>query len=177
VLSQLFSFPVVVLKDKAYVGGKGIENTGGNLVDYLMANEITRNALLVEIKTPMTPTARRAVSWHPQRRFGLSGAVQQSTTTDNQLIQNYYALSQSSTLKFHAFSPPSLVIVGNTAEFDDAEKFNASTFTEMDLRDIQVITFDELFTKLRTLVTLLEGVTQETLPDVQFGRHSIPEQR
>ena len=55
VLSQVFSQPVVILKGKAYVGGKGVENAGGNVLDYLCANELTRNALLIEIKTPRTP--------------------------------------------------------------------------------------------------------------------------
>ena len=38
VFSQIFSFPVVVLGGKVYVGGKGIDNRGGNLLDFLCAN-------------------------------------------------------------------------------------------------------------------------------------------
>ena len=55
VLSQVFSVPVVLLKGKAYVGGKSVENTGGNVVDFLLRNELTRNAALAEIKVPTTP--------------------------------------------------------------------------------------------------------------------------
>jgi len=128
---------VVVLKDKAYVGGKGIENTGGNLVDYLMANEITRNALLVEIKTPMTQLLGALYRGIHNVASELSGAVQQSTNYRHQLIQDYYALSHLLLSSSRRFSPPSLVIVGNTAEFDDAEKFNAFDLYRNGLRDIR----------------------------------------
>ena len=31
VLSQVFAFPVVVVEDKAFIGGKKVDNTGGNI--------------------------------------------------------------------------------------------------------------------------------------------------
>jgi Domain of unknown function (DUF4263) len=52
VFSQLTGSPVVLLQERAYVGGKGIANTGGGLIDYLVQNELTDNVSLVEIKTP-----------------------------------------------------------------------------------------------------------------------------
>jgi hypothetical protein len=53
-LAQLMLYPVVLIKSKGYVGGKGITNEGGNLPDYLMQNRLTENILIVEIKTPST---------------------------------------------------------------------------------------------------------------------------
>jgi hypothetical protein len=61
-LTQLFAFPVILFRGKAYVGGKGLENAGGNIVDFLAANHLTRNALLIEIKTPLT-SLLGAQSW------------------------------------------------------------------------------------------------------------------
>ncbi|MGZ6569361.1 MAG: hypothetical protein ACXVE9_18460, partial [Solirubrobacteraceae bacterium] len=52
---QLTGSPVVLLKERAYIGGKGISNTGGGVVDYLLANSLTGNVSLVEIKTPGAP--------------------------------------------------------------------------------------------------------------------------
>lgn len=52
VFSQLTGSPVVLLQERAYVGGKGISNTRGGMVDYLLANALTDNVSLVEIKTP-----------------------------------------------------------------------------------------------------------------------------
>ena len=54
ILSQVFSYPIVIVKGKAYVGGKSIENIGGNLVDFLAKNEVSKNAVLIEIKTHAT---------------------------------------------------------------------------------------------------------------------------
>jgi hypothetical protein len=41
VFSQLTGAPVVLLQEKAYVGGKGIENTGGGEIDFLVSNALT----------------------------------------------------------------------------------------------------------------------------------------
>jgi hypothetical protein len=162
-LSQLFSYPVIILKGKAYVGGKGIENTGGNIVDYLMANEFTRNALLIEIKTPMTPLLG---SLYRDNIYNissdLSGAVQQLSNYRHELIQNYHTLEKSSSQRFFAFNPPSLVIAGNIQDIDKNEGVKSLELYRNELRNIKVITFDELFNKLRILVNLLEGVSDSS---------------
>jgi hypothetical protein len=38
VFSQLFASPIVLIKDQAYVGGKGIDNRGGNIEGYRKLN-------------------------------------------------------------------------------------------------------------------------------------------
>ena len=117
VLSQVFSHPVVVVKGKAYVGGKGVENTGGNVLDYLCADELTRNALLVGIKTPRTPLLGplyRGDVFNVSTE--LSGAVMQVTNSKDSLLKSCHALKAESAAKFEAFDPPSLVIAGNTQE-------------------------------------------------------------
>jgi len=80
VLSQLFAYPVVLIKGKAYVGGKNLCNTGGNVVDFLLRTESSGAAVLVEIKTPQTPllgTKYRDCAYppnrtHPKTRRGFS---------------------------------------------------------------------------------------------------------
>lgn len=54
VLSLAFSVPVVFIQDKAYVGGMKIDRKGARLVDFLYSGDISREAILIEIKTPMT---------------------------------------------------------------------------------------------------------------------------
>lgn len=54
ILSQVFSAPCTLLQGKAYVGGKAIDNSGGNICDFLYQNELTSNVTLIEIKTPRT---------------------------------------------------------------------------------------------------------------------------
>ena len=36
VLEQIFSLPIVVIQQKAYVGGKTISNAGGHIADFLV---------------------------------------------------------------------------------------------------------------------------------------------
>ena len=54
VLEQVFSWPVTIVNEKAYVGGKAVDNKGGGLVDFLVKNQLTNNVALIEIKTPGT---------------------------------------------------------------------------------------------------------------------------
>jgi antiviral defense system Shedu protein SduA len=70
----------------------------------------------------------------------------------------YYAFhSGDSSQEFHAFNPPSVVIAGSTQEIGGRAKTKAFELFRGGLRDIQVITFDELYAKLKTLVELLDG--------------------
>lgn len=55
VFSQLTGSPVVVLHERAYAGGKGVDRRGGGEADFLLRNELTHNVAFVEIKTPVTP--------------------------------------------------------------------------------------------------------------------------
>lgn len=141
-ISGLSKLKEVVLKGKAYVGGKGIENTGGNLVDFLMANDFTRNALLIEIKTPMTPLLGPLYRGDIHNISSeLSDAVQQSSNYRQQLSQNYHSLAASSSHEFHAFNPPSLVIAGCNEELAGPEKTKAFELYRNGLKDVQIITF------------------------------------
>lgn len=54
VLAQLFACPCTIFADKAYVGGKNINNGCGNLCDFIYQNSLSQNVALIEIKTPCT---------------------------------------------------------------------------------------------------------------------------
>jgi len=123
VLSQLFAHPVVLFKDKAYVGGKGLDNTGGHIVDFLLTNQLTRNAVLVEIKTPETNLLGK------QYRTGgvygasdeLSGAIAQVLTYRQSLVQEISSLASKTQGEIEAFSPCCMVLIGHAGrELQDA---------------------------------------------------------
>jgi hypothetical protein len=159
VLSQVFSVPVVLLKGKAYVGGKGVENTGGNVVDFLLRNELTTNAALAEIKVPTTPLLTAA----PYRNdvYGVGpevvGAVQQVRNDKDSLTKEYHELVNKSAGDFQAFNPYCLVVVGNVSQLTDTRRIKSFELFRSGLKDVQVITFDELFRRVETLVSLLEA--------------------
>jgi len=159
VLSQIFSFPVIVSQEKAYVGGKGIDNSGGNVVDFLIANTLTRNVVLIEIKTPETPILAThyrgdiySISNH------VVGAVMQVSNYRDTLLKNFASLVLGKEEKFDPFDPQCLVIVGNmekeTMLYTQRKSFE---LFRNGLKNVRVITYDELFAKVQILIDLLEG--------------------
>lgn len=159
VLSQIFSFPVIVLKDKAYVGGKNIDNARGNLVDFLMANKLTRNAALIEIKTPKTPIVGKQYRGDIHSiENEVVGAVMQVTNYRDSLLKQFNTLAAGTNGDFDAFDPQCLVIVGSmeNEKMSQLQKKSFELFRN-GLKDVRVITYDELFTKVQILIDLLEG--------------------
>jgi hypothetical protein len=159
VFSQVFSFPVVILAGKAYVGGKSILNTGGNVVDFLCTNNLTLNTALVEIKTPKTKllsAAYRGDLYNVSSQ--LSGATLQIVNYRNSLLTSYNELSRQSDELFQVFDPKCIVIIGCIGkELLDRQKQKSFELFRASLRDVQVITYDELFSKVEILLNLLEG--------------------
>ena len=154
ILSQLFAFPVVILKGKAYVGGKGIDNAGGKLVDFLITNQLSQNAALIEIKTPKT-CLLDAVEYRdgvfPVSRE-LAGAVSQVLSYKDMLAVEYLSVRHNSTEPFNAFNPQCMVIAGHYAEeLDTKQKTRSFELFRSSLKDVQLITYDEVFTKLEAL--------------------------
>ncbi|GGL19085.1 hypothetical protein Sme01_36190 [Sphaerisporangium melleum] len=160
VLSQVFAHPVIVIRGQAYVGGKGIDNRDGNVTDFLYANPLTEDAALVEIKTPQTDMLMvgkyRNNTWCPSSE--LSGAVQQLLVNRCSLVDNYDALlREDDPPAFKTFNPKALLIIGSVRrELTVTSKRRAFELYRRNLRDIEVVTFDELYEKAQQLIALLE---------------------
>jgi hypothetical protein len=165
IFAQLFSFPVIVLEDKAYVGGKNFSNKGGNIVDFLCANGLTRNAALIEIKTPrakLLGSQYRGDIYNVSTE--LSGSVLQASNYKKSLLQNYNSITSHEEELFNAFNPKSIIIMGNIqSELVDQRKKKSFELFRTGLSDVQVITYDELFGKVEFLVALLQGDLIEDL--------------
>lgn len=162
VLTQVFAFPVVILKGKAYVGGKIATNRGGRIVDFFLKNAITHNAALVEIKTPMTPLLHRQA--YRDNTYSISnevsGAIVQVLSYRQSLMTNYLSLRYggNQVMTFEAFEPAAIVIAGNLArELRDRAKRSSFELFRSQLKHVQLITYDELFAKIAALVRLLES--------------------
>lgn len=159
VLSQIFSTPVTILFSEAYVGGKGIENTGGSVIDFLFVNKLTRNTSLIEIKTPtsrLLGSEYRKGIYNPSN--DLLGAVTQISTSRDSLIKEYDRLVNQSKSHFEVFNPLCIVISGHAAnELGDDDKKRSFELYRADHRNVQIVTYDEVFEKIKTLVEILEG--------------------
>lgn len=158
VLSQLFSFPIILVEQEAYVGGQTLARKQGNFLDYLVKNRLTENLALVEIKTPATRLLGqryRPDIFSPSP--DLAGAVQQVVNNRENLLKEFYGLRVRSGGDIEAFSPPALVIAGHTDELADPTQRKSFELYRNGLRNVTVITYDEMFAKINILVTLLEG--------------------
>ena len=173
VLEQVFSWPVSIVKDKAYLGGKSIYNTGGNIVDFLMRNRLTQSAALIEIKAPSTQllgALYRSGVYNTSNE--LSGSIMQTLNYKHSLQENFALLTNGQDDLFDSFNPQCAVIIGNgEVELDNKSKTKSFELFRHQIPGLLVITFDELFNKTRQLINLLENpivVENEFDDDIQF---------
>ncbi|WP_182007277.1 Shedu immune nuclease family protein [Priestia aryabhattai] len=157
ILENCFSIPVFLLKDKAYVGGKSVEDDGGNVVDFLYKNGLAGTVCLIEIKTPNTPLLggkyRGTYSLSPK----LSGSINQLLDYKDSVQKDFATLSRTSKASFGVYNPKSILIIGNASNLTDEERKTFELYRN-ELRNIEIITFDELYHKLETLLTI-QGFT------------------
>jgi hypothetical protein len=160
VLSQVCSQPLLIIRGQAYVGGKNISNQDGNVVDFLYRNNVTDNATLVEIKTPTTDLLAKVQyrnnTYRPSAE--LSGATQQLLTDRLSIIRDYDALTRSEDVTWRTFSPRLVLVIGNARqELTTPSKRQSFELYRTSLRDVDIVTFDELRGKISLLIDLLEG--------------------
>jgi hypothetical protein len=159
VISQVFSHPVVILQQKAYVGGKAIDNSKGNVVDFLYKNKLTSNVVLIEIKTPITKLMGPK---YRQNSYSISqeitGPINQVLTYKDELQKSYTSLINKDSSEYHSFNPQCLVIAGcfQSEQMNTTGKRSFELF-RTDMKNVEIITFDELFEKIQLLVSLLEN--------------------
>ena len=158
VLSQLFAYPVVFIKGKAYLGGKDLTNTGGNIVDFLYKTESSGAAVLIEIKTPLTPLlgAEYRQGVYPAST-DLSGALSQVLEYRESLSAEVHSLNRNGEC-LSTSEPYCVVILGNASEqlITEPRRRSFERFRER-LVGVRVLTFDEVFRRIESLVSLLES--------------------
>ena len=159
VIAQIFSYPVILIQDQAYVGGKGINNKGGNVVDLLYKNSFTDNVLLVEIKTPTTPiTGKNYRNQLYCASSDLSGSITQILNYKYELRRNFNDLAKQKDGFFQVFNPKCMVVIGKLSENNmDSEHRKSFELFRSNSKQVEIVTFDELFQKVKMLIELLEA--------------------
>lgn len=159
-IGQICAEPVVVIRDQPYVGGKGIDNRGGSVADFLYRNELSDNCMLVEIKTPTTPLV---VKDHAARNRmlnaspALTGGAQQLLQDRYILTQDYRSLVGDDPRQFQIFSPRLLLIIGTFKSLANNDMRRSFELFRGGQRDVSIVTFDELVKKAKQLLTLLRS--------------------
>ena len=156
IISQLFSSPLILLENEAFLGGKNISNTSGNIIDFVYQNKLNSNIHLIEIKTPMTELIGKKYRSTYQISSELSGSVNQLLNYRQSVMNEFHNLHYKSPSKFEATNPKSTLIIGKISELDDLQ-LKAFELFRNELKNIQIVTFDEIYEKTNILLNLIKN--------------------
>jgi hypothetical protein len=165
-LNQLLAAPVVIHGEKAFVGGKSVSNTGGKYPDFLLRQQDLGNVVVVEIKTPVAKLLQgkpyRSGVYAPSAE--LAGGLSQIAVQRHKLVTNAPVLAQEQQdtdgdeEPFRVFNPRGILVIGSAErELDTGSKRQSFELFRSGLRDVDVVTYDELFTRARVLREVLTG--------------------
>ena len=149
IVSMLFGYPIVVVRDQAHLGGAGLDGSGDTITDFLVKNQSTESLALVEIKKPDTPlTGRKSRTGRSRPSGDLSEAVVQVIDQRYELLTNYNCrVGVREAGKVHAVD--CIVVAGRTPV--DPNQLASFEMYRTSLRDVRILTFDEVLLKLRAL--------------------------
>ncbi|WP_341203127.1 Shedu immune nuclease family protein [uncultured Sphingomonas sp.] len=152
ILRLAFGLPIAIFGEQVAVGGTKFDGSGGKIADYVVKAGHFGNLAIVEIKTPQTPLletgAYRGEVHAPTKH--LSGAITQALDQRYQLQTSINDRKISSgVFDVFSFAMQGLVIAGRDPT-GPAERKSFELFRN-GLKDVTVVTFDELLAKLRAL--------------------------
>jgi len=155
VIAQLFPRSTFQIGSKCYVGGKSMDNAGGNLVDFVYASKTTNNVVLVEIKTPKTKLlGKRYRNNAYSLSEDLTGSIVQVLNYKDSLLKEYYSLSKDES-PFSSFLPKCVVIAGTIElEMDTKTKLKSIELFRNEGSGVEIVSFDELFDKVQSILDI-----------------------
>lgn len=162
-LQQLFAAPVALYGSQLHLRMPNMHGAGARIADFVLVNTLTRNAVVVEIKTPATRLVGR-----PYRGAGvatifpphaeLAGAVVQvqaqmeSAATDfRDLVRRTADAEEVDTLVIRG-----AVIAGSVESLSSEERRSFVRYRS-GLHGVEVLAFDEVLGRLQGLRQFLSG--------------------
>ncbi|APC19462.1 hypothetical protein BLL42_27395 (plasmid) [Pseudomonas frederiksbergensis] len=149
ILNMAFAYPIKIICERPYVGNKSFNDKGGNYSDFLIAARSTGNLALIEIKRPDTDLLagkpyRGGDTYAPSTE--LSGSVAQIIAQRASAQREIFQLKDGLEDEVHDHSISAIIIVGTTP----AKKVERRSFEQYRncLRDVRIVTFDELQQRL-----------------------------
>lgn len=149
-----------IISDQTYMGGKRIDNRGSSIADFVYKKGID-NVCIIEIKTPLTKIIEknkyRDNVYVPSQE--LTSSIVQVKEQKDSLMKNYNAIwreSHEEGINFKAFDPKCYLIIGNTSDLDTKQLESFNLFRN-ELRTVEIITYDELLSKMEILYKVLGG--------------------
>ncbi|MBD3648234.1 MAG: DUF4263 domain-containing protein [Pseudomonadales bacterium] len=153
IFSAIFAQPVILFKDEAYAGGKNIDNRGGKFTDFLVKNSLTENVAFFEIKTHKTPLLEK----RPYRGADvfstskdLSGCLSQVLDQRDKFQKSFANLKLESEESFESINSACFVIIGSIDSLTKQQR-HSFELIRTNSRDVQILTFDEVRSKISLL--------------------------
>jgi len=157
IFSSIFAQPVILYKDEAYVGGKGIDNKNGKFSDFLIKNSLSENVSFLEIKTHKTKLLE-STAYRGEDVFSatkeLTGCVVQVLNQRDNFQKEFYKNKAKSKDNIETFNSKCVVLSGSTKDLNDKQKYSFELFRS-NSRDVEILTFDELEKKIESLQKIL----------------------
>lgn len=152
VLNHLFPFQVLLRKEKAYLGGKTIENKDGRIVDFLFQHDLLDNMALLEIKIHTTGLLKNRAYREPDvysMDDELSGGINQCLDQKDIFMKDFGAIE-------NIHDPMCILVIGKKSELN-ANQRKCFEKIRTNQKNVVIVTFDELQSKLKGLHEVLTG--------------------
>lgn len=160
IFSYIFSFPIILFQDEAYVGGKNISNSNGKVTDFLVKNDLTDNVAFIEIKTHKSELMKKGKAYRGNDVYGmsidLSGAVSQVLNQRDNFQKHFATIKMDSDESFESFNSKCVVLMGQISQLND-KQYRPFELIRSNSKDVEIITFDELLAKIENIQKLIEG--------------------
>lgn len=162
-LHLAFGYSVIQVRSQASVGGRNLGGAGDKIVDYLVKNPESNNVGIFEIKRPkaglVRPTTYRGGVHAPTEE--LAGSVTQILDQRYQLQRSLTAMKEASRdYELEQYAIGCCLVIGRTPSEPDEQK--SFELFRHSLKDIVVVTYDELLVKLKKLRELLSAEPNES---------------
>lgn len=158
VFSYIFSYPVILVEDEAYVGGKNLSNKNGKVTDFLVKNAITENVAFLEIKTHKTRLLGSKRAYRGNDVFSMSadltGGIAQVLDQRDNFQKEYYQHRGKSKQSFDTINSKCVVLMGTIKDLSASEVKSFELFRS-NSKDVEIVTFDELLARFESLQELM----------------------
>ncbi len=154
ILSTIFSSPYIFFEDKPYCGGKTISNERGVIGDFLYKNPKTKSISFIEIKTPIAEIVSKYRSTYSASSH-LSGGISQVLDQKTKLLKN---LNLQNGLNCGGIK--CILLIGDSGSLKDDEQREAFEIIRENSKNVDILTYDELFLKVESMKESLINKTK-----------------
>lgn len=160
IFSHIFSFPIILFQDEAYVGGKNLSNKNGKLNDFLVKNNLTENVAFIEIKTHKTDLIKKGKPYRGNDVFGLSddlsGGISQVLNQRDNFQKHYAVIKMETEEPFETYNSKCVVLMGSIKGLNE-KQLRSFELVRSNSKDVEILTFDELLARIESLQKLIKG--------------------